>query len=156
MQVLMLVHAISIRPPNTYAALLHTSGDIKSFFGVKTEKQEPQIDSPATPTKQVKEENKAASNETSTPPVKVEEYNANEETPKKQFKQFPAEFVPASSLLTTRPDDDDQHPPPSNSPNKRRRVSSPANASKKPTPSKLKPPGPKQSSLDFFFGKAPK
>ncbi|EGZ30754.1 hypothetical protein PHYSODRAFT_310523 [Phytophthora sojae] len=139
------------------------AGNIKSFFGVKTEKPESQqIESPKTPTTQVKEENDFPISETSSPPVKTEDEHdlKPETTPKKEFKQFPAKFVPASSLLTKRFDDEDQGSPPPQSPKKRRRVSSPAKGPKKQTPpaktSKLKSPGPKQSSLDFFFGKAPK
>ncbi|KAE8906433.1 hypothetical protein PF005_g10859 [Phytophthora fragariae] len=136
------------------------AGNIKSFFGVKTEKQEPKqepkIDAPTTPTAQITEENNTSISETSSPPAKAEEHDATPDTtPKKQFEQFPAKFVPASSLLTKHLDNGDRDSPPSNSPNKRRRVSSPAKGPKKQTPpAKLKTPGPKQSSLDFFFGKA--
>ncbi|KAG6619373.1 DC12 family protein [Phytophthora cinnamomi] len=133
------------------------AGNIKSFFSVKTEKQE----IPSTPTARVKEENKTSANEVSTPPVKAEEHDDKPETtPKKEFKQFPTKFIPASSLLTKRSDDKSHDSPPPKSPSKRRRVSSPAKASKKQTPpaktSKLKSAGPTQSSLDFFFGKGPK
>ncbi|EEY64076.1 DC12 family protein [Phytophthora infestans T30-4] len=78
-------------------------------------------------------------------------------TPKKEFKQFPTKFVPASTLLNKRPGDDNQDSPSSTSPSKRRRVLSPLKAKSPAKMSKLKSPsGPKQSSLDFFFGKGSK
>ncbi|KAG7390486.1 hypothetical protein PHYPSEUDO_007712 [Phytophthora pseudosyringae] len=138
------------------------AGDIKSFFGVKAEKQEPQPPSPVALTKQVKTEEETPSDTTTSPPVKKEEHDDvnPDSTPQKQFTQFPTKFVPASSLLSKRSDDEHQDSPSSTSPGKRRRVSSPAKASNAKPPakvSKLKPPpGPKQSSLDFFFGKGPK
>ncbi|KAJ8554622.1 hypothetical protein ON010_g9861 [Phytophthora cinnamomi] len=155
------LHSPRVSPPRTlkliYAAHFRSPGNIKSFFSVKTEKQE----IPSTPTARVKEENKTSANEVSTPPVKAEEHDDKPETtPKKEFKQFPTKFIPASSLLTKRSDDKSHDSPPPKSPSKRRRESSPAKASKKQTPpaktSKLKSAGPTQSSLDFFFGKGPK
>ncbi|KAK1947269.1 Embryonic stem cell-specific 5-hydroxymethylcytosine-binding protein [Phytophthora citrophthora] len=129
------------------------AGDIKSFFGVKTEKQEPNVSSPLATT----HEDIPASSTVSSPPVKNEELEESnpDTTPKKEFNQFPTNFVPASSLLNNkRFEDETQKTSPSQSPSKRRRMSSPAKSDKK---SKLKsPPGPKQSSLDFFFGKAHK
>ncbi|KAL4154966.1 hypothetical protein PRNP1_007080 [Phytophthora ramorum] len=133
------------------------AGDIKSFFGVKTEKQEPQIASQMAPTGQAKKGTELEINS----PVKKEELDANPETtPKKQFQQFSTTFVPASTLLTKRSDDEDDHNQPATLPVKRRRVSSPAKAKQKsPVKSKGKlksPPSKTQSSLDFFFGKSPK
>ncbi|GMF15884.1 unnamed protein product [Phytophthora lilii] len=132
---------------------LHTR-DIKSFFGVKTEK-EPKIASPVVPTKQEHVEKERSSSMATSSPVKKEEHDdfQPQTTPKKEFKQYPTKFVPASSFLTKHPDDDHNYSP-QQSPNKRRRVSSPAKT-KKP-PAKSKPQGPKQSSLDFFFGKSSK
>ncbi|OWZ23409.1 hypothetical protein PHMEG_0001710 [Phytophthora megakarya] len=118
------------------------ASDIKSFFGVKTEKQEPQTPSPdKLATKGEKDGNDTAA-------VKKEEQDDTKlnSTSTKEFKQFPTKFVPASSLLTKRNDSETQNSP-SKSPNKRRRVSP-----KLKSPSK----GPKQSSLDFFFGKCSK
>ncbi|POM73704.1 DC12 family protein [Phytophthora palmivora] len=127
------------------------AGDIKSFFGVKTEKRDPQPPSPAKP---AKEEEKTVSDTATSTPVKKEEQDCtNLDTPKKEFEQFPTKFIPASSLLNKRYNNEDQDSPPSKSPNKRRRVSPP----KLKPPAKTKsPPGPKQSSLDCFFGKSTK
>lgn len=122
------------------------AGDIKSFFGVKAERQELNV-SPPFPAKQ---DELPLGNTVSTPPVKTEELD-EDSTPKKEFEQFPTKFVPASSLLNKRIGDEAQDSPLSQSPSKRRRVSSPAKKSKLKSPT-----GPKQSSLDFFFGKAHK
>ncbi|KAG2786599.1 hypothetical protein PC129_g11504 [Phytophthora cactorum] len=136
------------------------AGDIKAFFGVKPEQQqEAEISSPTTLATQVKTEEGTFSDTTASSPFKKEEHDKNPDstTPKEEFKQFSTKFVPAS-LLTKRSDDGSQDYPPSTSPSKRRRVSSPANTSKVTAKkSKLKSPtGPKQSSLDFFFGKGSK
>ncbi|KUF92742.1 Embryonic stem cell-specific 5-hydroxymethylcytosine-binding protein [Phytophthora nicotianae] len=132
------------------------AGDIKAFFGVKTEKQEPKISSPATSGSQIKPEEETCSDTAAaSPPSKKEEHDSNADTtPKKEFEQFPTKFVPASALLNKHSDDEYQDSPPSKSPSKRRRLSSPTK-SKSPA-KKSKQPGPKQSSLDFFFGKGSK
>ncbi|KAL3674558.1 hypothetical protein V7S43_000506 [Phytophthora oleae] len=130
------------------------AGDIKSFFGVKAEKQEPNVY--PLPTKQ---EEKSLSNTVSSPAVKNEEHDESNPgtTPKKEFEQFPTKFIPASSLLNKHYEDETQKSPPSQSHSKRRRVSSSVKSKPPDKNSKLKSPaGPKQSSLDFFFGKAHK
>lgn len=104
------------------------AGDIKSFFGVKKEKQDPDA-AKVSPVKPFK---------TEVSPVKTESDGAGSAA-KSPAKSLPG-FVPASSLLTKRT----ASPPPAASPPRKRSQ-----------PSKLKSPsGPKQSSLDFFFAKS--
>jgi hypothetical protein len=133
-------------------------GDIKSFFGAKTEQNDPQAGSPVAPASQVKREDGTGNNAAASTPVKKEARHdpQQETTPKKQFEQFPAKFVPASSLLSQRSDDKVHSTPP---PKRRRVATSPAKTppkAAKPSSSKSPSTGPKQSSLDFFFGKGPK
>ena len=134
-------------------------GDIKSFFGVKTEKQEPRVSSPRIlPTKSDKTDELLSSNTVSSSPVKKEEQSVDSDARlAKRCQQFPTNFVPASSLLD-KSFEDEKEATQSEQPNqKRRRVSSPPRPKKTSTlksPAKFKmSPGPKQSSLDFFFSK---
>ncbi|CAI5706802.1 unnamed protein product [Peronospora farinosa] len=100
------------------------AGDIRQFFGVKTEKQDPSASSPIAPSEQAKMEKVIFCD--STPGSRLEKHNVNSDTsPKKQSKQFSTKFIPASSLLDKRFDEGNHDLTPSKLPTKRRRVSSP-------------------------------
>ena len=138
--------------------------DIKSFFGVKTEKPAALASSVgAVPTTPDKTEEIPKSKTVSSFSIKNEEREADSDTRlAKPNQRFSTKFVPASSLFDKTFDDDDDNNANdsfrSEEPNqKRRHVSRPPPTKKTPTyksPAKSKmSPGPKQSSLDFFFSK---
>uniref|UniRef100_A0AAV1ULA9 Embryonic stem cell-specific 5-hydroxymethylcytosine-binding protein n=1 Tax=Peronospora matthiolae TaxID=2874970 RepID=A0AAV1ULA9_9STRA len=135
------------------------AGDIKSFFGVKTEKQEPRVSSPRIPpTTSDKTDEVLSSDSVASSSVKKEEQSVDPDARlAKRCQQFPTNFVPASSLLGKSFADEKEATQPEQLNQKRRRVSSPSRPKKTSTlksPAKFKmSPGPKQSSLDFFFSK---
>ncbi|CAI5722929.1 unnamed protein product [Peronospora effusa] len=100
------------------------AGDIRQFFGVKIEKQNPSASSPIAPSEQAKMEKVIFCD--STPGSRLEKHDVNSDTsPKKQSKEFSTKFIPASSLLDKRFDEGNHDLTPSKLPTKRRRVSSP-------------------------------
>ncbi|CAI5721696.1 unnamed protein product [Peronospora destructor] len=83
------------------------AGDIKLFFEVKTEKQDPLASTPIAPSNEAKMKKVIFSDTTPGSPVKKEEHDVNLVTsPKKQFKQFSTKFIPASLLLNKRSDEE--------------------------------------------------
>lgn len=124
---------------------LARAGDIKSFFKVKQETHEPIMSTQVTMEKKRLDDSNMS---------KLEELDPKMDTsPKKMVTQFPTEFVPALSLLDKRSNDSS----PSELSSKRRRVSSPIKVKGSAEMGKLKSPtDPRQSSLDFFFGKGSK
>ncbi|CAI5721073.1 unnamed protein product [Hyaloperonospora brassicae] len=137
------------------------AADIKSFFGVKTEKPAALASVGAVPITPDKTEEIPNSETVSSLSIKNEEREAGSDTRlAKQDQRFSTKFVPASSLVDKTFDDDDDDNNANDSfrseelNQKRRRVSHPPPTEKTPTnksPAKLKTlPGPKQSSLDFF------
>uniref|UniRef100_A0AAV1U5S2 Embryonic stem cell-specific 5-hydroxymethylcytosine-binding protein n=1 Tax=Peronospora matthiolae TaxID=2874970 RepID=A0AAV1U5S2_9STRA len=135
------------------------AGDIKSFFGVKAEKQEPRVSSPGIPpTTSDKTDGVLSSDSVASSSVKKEEQSVDPDARlAKRCQQFLTNFVPASSLLGKSFADEKEATQSEQLNQKRRRVSSPPRPKKTSTlksPAKFKmSPGPKQSSLDFFFSK---
>ena len=150
-QVYRFVHRDSSSRLTCSTPCCYWSGDIKLFFGVKTEQQDSLASSPNASSEPAKPEKAISSATTPSSPVQKDEHDVKLVTsPKKQFKQFSPKFLPASSLLGKRSDEENHDLTSSKVPTTRRRVSV-----ESPRP-KWKSPGPKQSSLDFFFSKSPK
>ncbi|KAI9911526.1 hypothetical protein PsorP6_009090 [Peronosclerospora sorghi] len=112
-----------------------STSNVLSFFGVKPEKQQQPF----------KTENETISDTSTSDFVKKE----NDELPQKNVKQFPANFVPASSIVDERSNEETQNVNSPKTSSKRRRISFPTETTEVTSSTKL---GPKQSSLDFYFG----